>query len=87
MILIANGCPNGINLDAQTHQKTMPKQVTKNIVNIIKNHVRLMCKNMRNHCKNNGFGRLRRLRAQTEKLPEIIKKYTKIHFKIDWKSM
>ena len=54
MILIPNGCQTGPNFDAKTHQKVMPKQVTEKIVKIIKNHVSLMCKNMRIHCKNNG---------------------------------
>ena len=51
MIWIPNGCQNGANFDAKTHKKSMPKQVTKKIVDIIKNHVFLMCKNMRIHFK------------------------------------
>ena len=39
MISIPKRCRNGTKLDVQTHQKSMPKQVTNNMVQIIKNHV------------------------------------------------
>ena len=35
-ILIPKGCQNGCKIDAQTHQKSIPKLVTAKIMNIIK---------------------------------------------------
>ena len=40
------GCQNGAEIDATNHQKSMPKHVSKKIIEIIKNHVFLKCTNM-----------------------------------------
>ena len=48
--VIPKGCQNGCKLDAKSHQQLMPKQVAKQIMEIIKNNVFLMCKNIQIHC-------------------------------------
>ena len=53
MVLIPDEYQHGAKLDAQTHQKSMPKQVTEKLGNIIQNHVFLMCRNIRIHSQNN----------------------------------
>ena len=45
-------------IDAKTHQKTMPKLVTKRIRKIIKNHVSLKGKIIEIHWENNVFDAL-----------------------------
>ena len=47
-------------IDAKTHLKSMPKQVSKKIMKIIKNHVSLKGTVIQIHCKNNGFEGLAR---------------------------
>ena len=41
MKIIAKGSQNGTEIDAKTHQKSMPELVSKKIKEIIKNHVSL----------------------------------------------
>ena len=55
MKLTPTGSQNGVEIDAKTHQQSMPKQVSKKIMKIIKNHVSLKGKIIQIHCKNNGF--------------------------------
>ena len=45
----------GAQINAKTHQKSMPKLVTKRIRKFIKNHVSLKGKIIEIHLKNNGF--------------------------------
>ena len=45
----------GAQIDARTHQKSMPKQVQKKSMNIAKIDIFLMCKDMRTLCKNIGL--------------------------------
>jgi len=45
----------GGQINAKTHQKSMPKLVTKRIRKVIKNHVSLNDKIIEFHCKNNNF--------------------------------
>jgi hypothetical protein len=45
----------GAQIDAQSHQKSMPKLVTKRIRKIIKNHVSLKGKIIEIHWRNNVF--------------------------------
>ena len=49
------GCTNGIQIDAKTHQNSMPKLVTKKIMEIIKSNVSLNGEIIEFHCKYNGF--------------------------------
>ena len=49
------GSQNRAEIDAQTHQKSMPKLVMKKIMKIIKNHISLDGKNIEIHCKNKCF--------------------------------
>ena len=53
--IIAKGSQNGAEIDAKTHQKSMPELVSKKIREIIKNHVSLKSEIIENHLKNNGF--------------------------------
>ena len=53
--LMPKGCQNGTKIDAQTHQNSMPKLVTKKVMKIIKNHVSLNGKIIEFHCKNKCF--------------------------------
>ena len=48
-------CQHGAKIDAQTHQKPMPKLVTNKIIKVIKINVFLNGKIILIHCKNNGF--------------------------------
>ena len=41
MKLTPKGVQNGIEIDAKTHPQSMPKQVSKQIMKLIKNHVSL----------------------------------------------
>ena len=54
------GFQNGDEIDAKTHQKSMPKHVSKKIMNIIKNHISLKSQIIEIHSKNNGFEGLAR---------------------------
>ena len=40
------GFQNNVEIDSQSNHKSMPKQVSTNIMKILKIHVFLMCKNM-----------------------------------------
>ena len=77
--------------EVRSHQNPMPKQVAKQIMNIIKNHVFLMCKNMQIHCKGHCFWRLCSLGVRTEKVSDKnqtnIKNETWIHTQSNDKSM
>ena len=53
--IIAKGFQNGAEIDAKTHQKSMPELVSKKIREIIKNHVSLKSEIIEIHWKNNGF--------------------------------
>ena len=55
MKIIAKGSQNGTQIDAKTHQKSMPEKVLKKIRTIIKNHVSLQSEIIESHWKNNGF--------------------------------
>ena len=55
MKIIAKGSQNGAEIDAKTHQKSMPELVSKKIREIIKNHVSLKSEIIEIHWKNNGF--------------------------------
>ena len=77
----------GVKTDAQIFQITLPKQVSDNIMKIIKNHVFLNGKIIQIHCKNNGFWRFCSLRARTERESNNIKTETEIQLKIDTKPM
>ena len=46
------GSQNGSKIDAQTHQKPLPKQVSKKIMEIIENNVSLKGKTIEIHIKN-----------------------------------
>ena len=70
-------------VDATTHQKSMPTQVANKVIKIIKNHVALMCKNLQAHCKHMFC----RLRARTEKVANKHRTLDQIHPKIDKQSM
>ena len=50
-------CQKGNRIDATTHQKSMPKLVTKTIMEIIKDHVSLNFKIIQAHSKNMCFWR------------------------------
>ena len=55
MKIITKGCQNGAEIDAKTHQKSMPELVSKKIREIIQNHVSLKSEIIEIHWKNNGF--------------------------------
>jgi hypothetical protein len=55
MKIITKGSQNGAEIDAKTHQKSMPELVSKKIRKIIKNHVSLKSEIIEIHWKNNGF--------------------------------
>ena len=55
MKLTSKGFQHGTEIDAQTHQKTMPKLVTEMIRKIIKNHVSQKSKINQIHNQNKGF--------------------------------
>ena len=51
MKIIAKGSQNGAEIDAKTHQKSMPELVSKKIREIIKNHVSLKSEIIEIHWK------------------------------------
>ena len=55
MKIIVKGSQNDAEIDAKTHQKSMPELVSKKIREIIKNHVSLKSEIIEIHLKNNGF--------------------------------
>ena len=52
------GFQHGADIDAKTHQQSMPKQVSEKIMKIIKNHLSMKGQIFQIHCKNNAFGGL-----------------------------
>ena len=50
-----NGFQIKAEIDRQSNQTSMPKQVLENIMKIIKDHVFLNGKIIKIHCNNNGF--------------------------------
>ena len=83
MKLISKGVQNGAEIDAKTHQQSMPKQVSKKIMKIIKNHVSLKGKIIQIHCKNNGFEGLAGCARERKRYQKTIKSATQIHPQID----
>ena len=65
MKIIAKGFQNGTEIDAKTHQKSMPELVSKKI--IIKNHVSLKSEIIEIHWKKHCFWWFRRLHVRTVK--------------------
>ena len=55
MKIIMKGSQNGTEIDAKTHQKSMPELVSKKMREIIKNHVSLKSETIEIHWNNNGF--------------------------------
>ena len=78
---------NGSKIDAKTHQKSVPKLVTKKIRQIIQNHDSLNGEIIEFHLKNNGFLGFRTMHVRTGKVSTNIKNETNIHPKIDEKSI
>ena len=91
MKIIAKGSQNGAEIDAKTHQKSMPELVSKKIREIIKNHVSLKSEIIEIHWKNNGFWWFRRLHVRTVKVSKKHQKWnqnpSEIQWKIDTKNM
>ena len=91
MKLTPKGSQNGAEIDAKTHQQSMPKQVLKKIMKIIKNHVSLKGKIIQIHCRNYGFEGLagcvrerKRYQTKTSKerptsIPKSMKNRYKFH--------
>ena len=84
------GCKNGSGIDAPNHRKSMPKHVSRKIMEIITNHVFLKCTNMYIQCRNNGFEGfegcvreqnkyLKTSQSETQLLPQINEKSMKIN--------
>ena len=67
-LLMPKGCQNGAEFDATSHQKSMPKLVTKKIMKLIKRHVSLNGKIIKFQCKNNCFWWFIRLQVPTAKV-------------------
>ena len=82
--LMTKGCQNGAENDADTHHKSMPKQVSKQIRTIIKNHISLNGEIMEFHGKNKCFWRFSRLRAQTEKVSNKQQKWYQNPIRNQW---
>ena len=55
MKLTPKGFQNGAEIDGKTHPQSMPKQVSKQIMKMSKNHVSLKGKIFQIHCESNGF--------------------------------
>ena len=55
MKIIAKGSQNEAEINAKTHQKSMPELVSEEIKKIIKNHVSPKSEIIEIHWKNNGF--------------------------------
>ena len=81
------GSHNGTKNDAKTHQESMPKLVTNKIMKLIENHVSLNGKIIENHCENKCFYGLEGCMGERERYQKNIKSETKIHPKIDEKSI
>ena len=65
----------------------MPKQESKKIMTIIKNHVSLKGKRIQIHCKNNGFEGLAGCVRERKRYQTNIKNDTTNHTNIDEKTM
>ena len=85
MKIIAKGSQNGAEIDAKTHQKSMPELVSKKIREITKNHVSLKSEIIEIHWKNNGFWWFRRLGVRTVKVSKKHQKWDQIPSEIQWK--
>ncbi len=83
--IIAKDSQNGAEIDAKTHQKSMPELVSKKIREIIKNHVSLKSEIIEIHWKNNGFWWFRRLHVRTVKVSKKHQKWDQIPSEIQWK--
>ena len=83
-----NNCkrlPKWAEIDAKTHQKSMPELVSKKIREIIKNHVSLKSEIIEIHWKNNGFWWFRKLHVRTVKVSKKHQKWDQIPSEIQWK--
>lgn len=78
---------NGFEIDAQSHQSSMPKQVPNKIMGGIRSNVCLMCKNMKLHCTDHWFRRFCSLGDRTESYRTTFKIDTNIHPQINEQSM
>ena len=78
------GSQNGAEIDAQTHQQSMPKLVTEKIMEIINNHVSLNGKFIEIHCKNKCFWWFRRLYVRTVKVSKKTAKVRQTPFQNRW---
>ena len=67
--------PNGAEIDAKTHKKSMPKLVSKKIREIINNHVSLKGKTFKIHLKNKCFLCFRKLHVWTVKVSQKHQKW------------
>ena len=85
MKIIIKGSQNGAEIDAKTHQKSMPELVSKKIKEIIKNHVSLKSEIIEIHWKNNGFWWFRRLHVRTVKVSKKHQKCDQFPSEIQWK--
>ena len=85
--LMPKGFQKGTNNYAQTHQKSMPTQVSKKIMKIIKNHVSLEGKIIEFFSKNNGFEGLAGCARERKRYQNNIKSETKFQSQIDEKSI
>ena len=87
MKLILKGFQNRAEIDAKTHQKSMPKLVSKKIKKIIKNYVSLKGKINQTHLKNNGFEGLAGCVRERKRYQNNVKNETQILPQIDKQSM
>ena len=81
------GCQNGTEIDAQSQQQSMPKQAAKKMMEIIKTHVCLMCKNLNKLFKTMVFEGLSGCVRKQKRYQTTIQNYTQINLKIDLTSM
>ena len=76
---------NGAEIDTKTHQKTMPKLVTKKTMKIIKKHDSLKGEIIKIQCKNKCFWWFRRLRTRTVKVSKKHQKWYQNPSQTRWK--
>ena len=81
------GCQNGTKIDAQTHHKSVQKQVAESMRKLMKNSVYPMCKTMQKHCTVVKKRGLARWVCGAGKSSKHIENYVKIRPKFDGKSM
>ena len=80
MKLTPKGFQNGGEIDAKTHQQSMPKLLTEKIMKVIKNQVCLNGKIIEIHCKNKGcFKGLAGCMCERETHQLTVKSETRIH--------